>query len=86
MPRQEWNNFRHVVAAKDHRCEWCAGSPGILKGEEHLKFVGEYEGDFQSWRIHDDCEEAREAGRIDDEPICNQGHIRGKTCEDSGHT
>lgn len=42
------------IAAKDHVCEWCAGQ--IPKGEKHKHFQGMWGGDWQNWRMHDECE------------------------------
>ena len=41
------------VARKVHRCEWCGEA--IPEGEQHSKSVGEWEGEFQSWRMHSEC-------------------------------
>lgn len=44
----------YPVAAKEYRrCEWC-GTP-IRKGEQHAKFTGRWEGEWQAWRMHADC-------------------------------
>lgn len=45
------------VARREHRCEWCGQK--ILVGEKHFKFSGVWEGEFQNWRMHTECEEAR---------------------------
>lgn len=41
------------IAAKEHRCEWCFEA--ILKAERHAHFVGKWEGEFQNWRMHEEC-------------------------------
>ena len=85
--RQEWNSFLAVKAAKDHYCVWCCRSPGILKGEKHFKFVGQFEGDFQSWRIHLECDQARLDSPDDfDGALCDELHEKGQTCKAAGHT
>ncbi len=43
------------VAAKDHRCEWCGET--ITKGEKHAHYKGKWEGEFQDWRMHRECNE-----------------------------
>ena len=43
-------------ARKDHRCIWCGQYIHI--GEKHVKHVGIWEGDFQSNRWHNECNEA----------------------------
>lgn len=43
-------------ARKDYRCEWC-GDP-IPTGEQHVHFVGVWEGEWQNWRMHNECHEA----------------------------
>ena len=49
---------RAVVARKPHRCEWCYEP--ILKGESHQQFKGMWEGDWQNWRMHQECFDAYE--------------------------
>src|ERR1035437_6389755 len=41
---------------KDYHCEWCGEK--IPKGERHVHFVGIWEGDWQNWRMHDECHES----------------------------
>ena len=41
---------------KDYRCEWCGQK--ILRGEQHIHFVGRWEGEFQDWRMHPECYDA----------------------------
>jgi len=50
-----FNDITRPVAAKPHKCEWCGEQ--ILKDEKHVKFVGMFESDFQSWRQHNECYE-----------------------------
>jgi hypothetical protein len=45
------------TARKEHRCEWCGQK--ILKGEKHFQFVGKWQGEFQNWRMHLECEHVR---------------------------
>ena len=43
-------------AIKPHKCVWCGES--IPPGEQHVKTTGKMEGDFQSNRMHADCDVA----------------------------
>jgi hypothetical protein len=52
----EFGTYSHPVGRKDYRCEWC-GQP-IPKGEQHAHYVGLWEGEFQNWRVHQECMEA----------------------------
>jgi hypothetical protein len=45
----------YPVARKQYRCELCYGP--IPKGEKHFKYVGVWQGEWQSWRGHDECVE-----------------------------
>jgi hypothetical protein len=51
-----FDDVRFPVARKQYRCEWC-GEP-IKIGEKHPQFVGKWEDEFQSWRMHSECYEA----------------------------
>lgn len=44
----EWH-----VGRKDHRCEWCGQS--IPKGETFFHYKGIFEGEWQNWRMHNEC-------------------------------
>ncbi len=46
-------NYTYPKAAKDYRCEWCGET--ILKGEKHTHGSGAWEGDWQNWRMHNEC-------------------------------
>lgn len=48
-----FNDITQPRAAKVHRCEWCGEL--IEKGVIHVKFVGMFDGDFQTWRMHSNC-------------------------------
>lgn len=52
----DFSNHSMLVARKEHRCEYCGEK--ILKGEKHIKFSGVFEGEFQNWRMHDECNTA----------------------------
>ena len=41
------------TARKAHRCIWCGET--ILVGEKHAHYTGKWEGEFQDWRMHSEC-------------------------------
>ena len=45
-----------VKVRKDCRCHWCG--EGIAKGKEAFWFKGRWNGDWQDWRMHPECEAA----------------------------
>jgi len=49
----DFGDTRFPVGRKDYRCEWCGER--INAGELHPQFVGQWEGEFQSWRMHSEC-------------------------------
>ena len=57
-------NYTNPKAAKDHRCEWCGEA--IPKGEVHVQGSGMWEGDWQNWRMHNEC---YEMGNLNDEIV-----------------
>ncbi len=50
-----FNDFTWRVARKQHQCVWCFEF--ILVGESHAHYVGTWEGEFQNWRMHEECHE-----------------------------
>jgi len=77
-------SYTQPKARKIHKCVWC-GEP-ILIGEQHHKWVGIFEGDFNNWRMHDECWDAADRERSEDyhsdgsfEP---HEHKRGMTIEE----
>jgi hypothetical protein len=53
----DFGSFRHVKAGrKAHRCEHCGGAIAI--GEPSCAWAGKVEGDFTTYREHEDCREA----------------------------
>jgi hypothetical protein len=38
-----------------HRCEWCG--EGIEAGTECFHYKGKFDGDWQDWYMHPECEE-----------------------------
>jgi len=69
----------YPVAKKMHHCIFCKDD--IAVGERHFKYVGEWEGEFQNWRMHSDCLEAQQRETYDGE-ICEEAHRRGMTCDE----
>jgi hypothetical protein len=45
--------IERVKARKRYRCIGCYGP--ILKGEIHPYYVGVWEGDWGTWRMHEEC-------------------------------
>ena len=72
-------------AAKQHRCEWCTGI--IEKGEKYYRAAGKHLGDFQDWKMHEDCFHAMSSSYdpFIDDYFCDEIHKRGRTCEEAGH-
>lgn len=52
----EFFNVREVTARKQHICEHCRKP--IEVGERHHYAAGKWEGDFTSYREHQECREA----------------------------
>ena len=50
---QDFGEGKWVIGRKRHRCESCFGP--IQKGERHWHYQGMYEGDWQNWRMHEEC-------------------------------
>ena len=66
------------VASQSYKCAYCIDR--IAPGTKHLHFKGVWEGDFQSWRMHLECEQAH-GHNYTDGAICEEGrHLRGFTC------
>lgn len=47
---------RMAVARKQHRCAMCCYP--IAKGERHAYMHGMYDGEWQNWHAHAECNEA----------------------------
>ncbi len=52
-------NVCMVIARKRHRCEMCYGP--IPKGELHAYMHGKYDGEWQNWHAHKECQDAADA-------------------------
>jgi hypothetical protein len=75
----DFGEGRTVRARKESTCQWCHDP--IQVGEYHFRFVGKWQGDFQDWRMHSDCEDAHQSETYEGE-ICEDTHQRGRTCAD----
>lgn len=53
----------HPKAKKEYSCEWC--NQKILVGEKHLSRAYKFDGDFNSGRMHLECEDAMNRSRYD---------------------
>lgn len=51
--RYDFGQLTLPIAQKEHRCEWCYGP--IPKGEKHAQYKGMWDGDWQNWRMHNEC-------------------------------
>lgn len=49
----DFGEGKWIVGLKKHRCEYCFGP--IPKGEKHFNYRGIYSGDWQNWRMHEEC-------------------------------
>ena len=65
---QNLSNSKWRVARKDHRCAACRRK--IPKGELHYHFWGRWEGEWQDWRTHAECHEARD--KSGEEEVCRE--------------
>jgi hypothetical protein len=52
----DFGNVFHRTGRKEHCCEYCYGP--IPKAEKHVQYKGMYDGDWQNWRMHNECFEA----------------------------
>ena len=48
-----FGNITYPIARLEHRCEYCYGP--IPKGEKHPQFKGMWDGEWQNWRMHQEC-------------------------------
>lgn len=49
----DFGSTTYPSARKAHRCEWCGEA--IPVGLRHMYFAGKWEGEWQNWRMHDEC-------------------------------
>lgn len=58
----DFGEIHHVTGRKPHRCEMCFGV--IPKGESHAHFKGMWQGEWQNWRMHEECYDASDKQEI----------------------
>ena len=51
----DFGEGKWIIGRKRHRCEYCYGP--IPKGEKHYNYRGMYDGEWQNWRMHEECQE-----------------------------
>ena len=49
-------DYYEQVAGKTLPCLWCAEK--IKKGEQHQHYYGDWDGERQNWRMHNECRDA----------------------------
>lgn len=52
----DFGNMLRVTTTKPHRCEWCGEQ--IPTHTECGNYRGKWQGDWQNWYMHPECEEA----------------------------
>jgi hypothetical protein len=50
----DFGEGKTVKCRKDHRCEWCGEK--IPAGDQAFYYAGLWDGDWQSWYMHPECE------------------------------
>lgn len=51
----DFGKERWVKIRKPHRCEWCGQQIEI--GSKCYLYKGMYDGEWQNWRMHEECRE-----------------------------
>lgn len=49
----DFGEMKTVKVRKDCKCSWCGEL--ILKGQSVSRFKGNWQGDWQNWKMHDEC-------------------------------
>ena len=52
----DFGNEKQVRLRKDKSCAWCGQT--MHKGETVYHFKGMWQGDWQDWKMHNECSEA----------------------------
>lgn len=65
-------SYKHVIGRKDYRCEWC--DQLIPKGEKQMYRAYHFEGDFNTGRMHLECEVAMDKS---DRELISEGWLPG---------
>lgn len=55
----DFGEIKHVVGRKRHRCMACWSFIPVKEKHHHCK--GMYDGDWQNWRMHNECFESYKA-------------------------
>ena len=50
-----FGDSKQVKLRKDKRCSWCGQV--MKKGEVVYHFKGRWDGDWQNWKMHNECEQ-----------------------------
>jgi hypothetical protein len=61
--------YSNPKARKIYVCGWCGEI--ILKAERHTHFKGSWQGEWQDWRMHKECNDAL----VEDGEIIPEGFI-----------
>jgi len=62
--RRGFNTVFWPIGRKEHRCEWCYEQ--IEAKEQHAHYIGVWNGEFQNWRMHEECFEDYDLNRDGD--------------------
>lgn len=79
----DFGHETHPVADRSHRCQHCIER--IAPGTKHMRYVGVWQGDWQDWRMHEECLIASDHSRenMDSyDPLCDERHLRGVSCRE----
>jgi hypothetical protein len=55
----DFGEGKWIIGRKRHRCDGCFGP--IPKGETHYNYRGIWQGEWQNWRMHEECFEGYDA-------------------------
>ena len=70
-----------IKIRKDSRCDWCGET--MKKGETVYRWKGMWEGDWQNWKMHNECEIAMRKEDEFSEGFESYVHVRGSVEEKS---
>lgn len=49
----DFGESKRVMSFQQRRCDYCYGP--IPEREKHWSWKGRFDGEWQSWRMHDEC-------------------------------
>lgn len=76
----DFGDLTHPVARHAHVCEWCERE--IRSGERHVRYGGMWQGEWQNWRMHEDCYDDYSNGDpFGDEFMRGDGRNSEKICK-----